>query len=46
MDLVVRVCSRLTVLDFGRVICEGLPERVIEDERVLEAYLGAPKGKL
>jgi branched-chain amino acid transport system ATP-binding protein len=46
MDLVVRVCSRLTVLDFGRVICEGLPERVIEDERVLEAYLGAPGGKL
>jgi branched-chain amino acid transport system ATP-binding protein len=46
MDLVLRVCSRLTVLDFGRVICEGRPGQVVEDERVLEAYLGAPGGRL
>ena len=46
MDLVSQVCSQLTVLDFGRVICEGPPARVVEDSRVLEAYLGAPEGKL
>jgi ABC-type branched-subunit amino acid transport system ATPase component len=46
MDLVSRVCDALTVLDFGKVICEGPPERVVEDDRVLEAYLGAPGGKL
>jgi ABC-type branched-subunit amino acid transport system ATPase component len=46
MDLVSSVCDRLTVLDFGRVICEGPPGEVIEDERVLEAYLGAPGGRL
>jgi ABC-type branched-subunit amino acid transport system ATPase component len=46
MDLVLRVCGRLTVLDFGRVICDGPPGRVVEDERVLEAYLGAPGGRL
>jgi ABC-type branched-subunit amino acid transport system ATPase component len=46
MDLVSRACSKLTVLDFGRVICEGPPDRVVEDTRVLEAYLGAPSGKL
>jgi branched-chain amino acid transport system ATP-binding protein len=46
MDLVSRVCSQLTVLDFGRVLCEGPPDRVVEDEQVLEAYLGAPGGKL
>jgi branched-chain amino acid transport system ATP-binding protein len=41
MDLVGSVCDGLTVLDFGRVICEGPPQQVIEDERVLSAYLGA-----
>ncbi len=46
MDLVSRVCNQLTVLDFGRVLCEGPPDRVVEDEQVLEAYLGAPGGKL
>lgn len=46
MDLVSRVCTQLTVLDFGRVICQGPPDRVVEDERVLEAYLGAPGGRL
>ena len=40
MDLVSAVCDELTVLDFGKVICDGPPERVIADERVLEAYLG------
>ncbi len=42
MDLVASVCDELTVLDFGKVICEGAPARVVEDERVLEAYLGTP----
>ncbi len=46
MDLVSRVCDMLTVLDFGKVICEGPPKQVVEDDRVLEAYLGAPGGKL
>jgi branched-chain amino acid transport system ATP-binding protein len=46
MDLVSTVCNRLTVLDFGRVICEGPPKEIVEDERVLEAYLGAPGGRL
>ena len=40
MDLVMRVCQRLTVLDFGRVIAEGPPEVVREDPAVLDAYLG------
>jgi len=40
MDLVTSVCDRLTVLDFGAVICEGSPADVVADERVLHAYLG------
>ena len=43
MDLVSAVCDSLTVLDFGRVLCEGPPAQVVEDRRVLEAYLGVPE---
>jgi branched-chain amino acid transport system ATP-binding protein len=40
MQLVMNICERLTVLDFGVVIAEGEPHRVRENKKVLEAYLG------
>jgi branched-chain amino acid transport system ATP-binding protein len=40
MDLVMSVCDRVVVLDFGRAIAQGDPETIKRDPRVLEAYLG------
>jgi ABC-type branched-subunit amino acid transport system ATPase component len=40
MDVVFGISDRVTVLHQGRVISEGPPEQVQDDERVVEVYLG------
>lgn len=44
LRLIMGICDRISVLNFGKIISQGTPDEVANDEDVIEAYIGRKRG--
>ena len=40
MNLVMGICDKITVLDYGKIIAVGSPDEIKNNPKVIKAYLG------
>ncbi len=40
MDVIMKICDRISVLNFGTLLAEGVPKEIQSNNEVIEAYLG------
>jgi len=45
MDVIMNICDRITVLNFGKTLCSGTPKEIQGTQCVIEAYLGVAEGE-
>ncbi len=45
MDIITGICDRMLVLSYGEVIDTGIPKEVVQNPRVIKAYLGGAHGQ-